>query len=247
MGGVGYTPTVFCLVTGAPRSGTTAVGEWLEHHDEVTTFAETRILVVAHAMIREVERFRRLSMDDFSLRRAVRRLVFGYYAEHCDYAGRRVLVDKEPLEPIALPDREYAGFLNSVSVVEPDTKFLIMVRDPVSTVWSMTQRKWGYSLANEEPRTFSIDEHIANWCACADIALARATDPNSYVCPYGRLVTKPAEESARIAEFLGLSGVEPFQPRSSSETGFSAEEEARIETATQSRVEALAAAGLTNL
>lgn len=241
---VGYSPNVLCVISGAPRSGTTAVVKWLQTNKRVSTFAETRILVAAHAMVREAHRFQQLSGKDLYLRRAVRRLVFGFYAEQCKYAGRPILVDKEPLEPIAFPDRQYEDFLHSVRFIEPDAKIIFMVREPIGTVWSMSQRKWGYSLTEGEPRTFTLEEHVANWCACADIALEWASDPNVYVCFYDRLVTAPESESMRIAHFLGLGKVGTFEPKQSSEPGFSPDQRAFIAAQTQSRVEALAAVGV---
>ncbi len=178
---------------------------------------------------------------------ATRRAVFDYYAERSHYVSSPVIVDKEPLEPIALPEQDYADFMANVRAVIPDSRFLLMVRDPVATVWSMSQRQWGYSLTDAPLRTFTLDEHIANWCACADIVLAWASDPNTYVCQYGRLTMRPEEESARVAAFLGLRDIVPFQPRPSADPQFEPDDYALITSQTAARVGALAAAGLDQL
>lgn len=244
---VGYTPEVLCLVTGAPRSGTTAVAKWLEQHRDITAFAETRMLVAAHGALREVRRFHQLNQKADYLTESVRRMAYGFYAFECDYGGRRVLVDKEPLEPVAFPDRDYAGFLQSVRLMAPEARLLLMVRDPVSTVWSMSQRKWGYSLTDAEPHAFALVEYVDNWCACADIALALATDPNVYVCAYGQLVSEPVEESARLARFVGVQQAIPFRPKPPADPAFSPDDHALISSRTEERVAALAALGVTPL
>lgn len=241
---LGYHPGVFCLVTGSPRSGTTAVVRWLGKQSGITVFSESRILVGTHALLQEVHRFRSLHKNEPSISTALRRMVFGYYAERRNYSNHDILVDKEPLEPIAFPDQQYTSFLSNVRSLVPNVKILIMIRDPVATVWSMMQRKWGYSLRGEEPRTFALEDHVANWCACADIVLSCASDPSTYVCQYGKLTMEPEGESARIAKFLSLDSFEHFQPKPSAEPAFTPQEHSLVTSRTRDRVEALAAVGL---
>jgi hypothetical protein len=242
-GALGYTPTVFCFVTGTYRSGTTAMAKWLGSQRGISSFSESRIMVGAHSMMKEVERFRSLYKERQRIHAGLRRMVFEHYEERCHFAGEHILVDKEPLGPIAFPERGYADFLSSVRTLVPETKIVMMVRDPVSTVWSMSQRDYGYSLTTREIRAFPLEEHIANWCAGADVALALMQDPNAYVCSFDKLTTEPHEESHRVAQFLGLRSLEPFQPRQTAAPDFTAGEHSTITTETQGRVEALAAAG----
>lgn len=244
---LGYRPRVFCLVTGSPRSGTSAVVRWLGAQPDVTAFNESRVLVGAHGLMREAARFKKLSRTSASLESAMRKAVFRYYAEQAHYAFGPVLLDKEPLEPIAFPEEDYADFVSDVRALVPDVKLLLMIRDPISTVWSMTQRQWGYSLTSGEVRSYTLEEHVANWCACADLVLRWASDSNTYVCQYGRLTTETDQESARVARFLGLGTVAPFQPKPSASPKFSPEDLTLIRSKTDAQVEALAKVGLSNL
>lgn len=70
-----------------------------------------------------------------------------------------------------------------------------MIRDPVATVFSMSRREWGYSLANAPLRTFSLEEHVENWCACAECLLHYANDRRTYVCQFERLANDALRES----------------------------------------------------
>jgi hypothetical protein len=150
------------------------------------------------------------------------------------FAGK-VLVDKEPLEPIAFPDRDYGDFLRSCFAILPELRVVYMVRDPVSTIWSMSQREWGHSVRDVEASPLPLETHLQTWIDCAELASRVRNDPRVYLCRYEALVNDPAAESARVADFLGLRGrVRPFEPRASDSVGFGPEERERILTATAS-------------
>lgn len=239
-------PEQFCLITGSPRSGTTALERWLGEQREIVAFHESRVLIAIHRFIEETARFHRLEFTG-EFADMARDLAYEYYSNRSILVGRRAIIDKEPLEPIAFPDMDYASFLQNLRLLFPDGKLIFMVRDPVATIWSMRQREWGHSLIDYEPHQFTLDEHIKNWCACADLILEYAEDPRAYVCSFGRLVDNPREESARILSFLRIAGCEPFRPREVKSIGFSIEERDYIEQKTQSRVDAFKQQGISNL
>ena len=238
----GCRPQRICLITGPPRSGTSAAVKWLEQQEGINALNESRVLVAAHGMVREVHRFKKLNLQKAELTANARRAVLAHYAKTTHYTNPPLLIDKEPLEPIAFPDRDYASFIASVRAMFPDVRMLFMVRDPVSTIWSMTQRKWGYSLRDEEPRSFSLEEHVEIWCAGVDAVLSGMRGEDTYICQYESLVSEPDHESARIGHFLGVPSLSPFRPRPSDESAFNPDELGFIEAQTKERVEALAAA-----
>jgi hypothetical protein len=241
---LGYIPDTFCFVSGTYRSGTTAVAMWVGEQPSVASFSESRVLIGAHAMMREVQRLRSLDREQDDLHKRLRHMVFGHYAHRCHYAFEDILVDKEPLGPIAFPDRDYTDFLRNVRALVPGTKLVLMIRDPVSTVWSMRQRKYGYSLTSQELRTYSLDEHVADWCAGADAVLEFVAAPDVYVCSFQRLTAEPEAESRRLAAFLGLDDFQPFVTKPTKEANFSEEELTLVASKTEERVEALAARGV---
>ncbi|MFC2088977.1 sulfotransferase, partial [Calditrichota bacterium] len=163
------------------------------------------------------------------------------------FMGKRLLVEKEPLEPIAFPLKDYEQFLKNVRRLFPEIKFLLVIRDPIATIWSMKQRTWGSSLTNIETKKFTIEEYVENWCSCADIILQYCSDPNTYILRYRRLVNDPENESRRIIDFLNICKRNSFQPRQTKEIGFSNEEREKILLMVQPKLELLNAQGISDL
>jgi hypothetical protein len=244
----GLLPREVCLVSGAPRSGTTALAEWLGLHQDVAAFFESRILIGVHRFVEEIYRFRSLEQDRAMLISLARQLVLEYYFFNSEIRRRKsLLLDKEPLEPIAFPSREYERFIVNVRRLFPESKLLLAIRDPVATIWSMRGRTWGTSLMNAEARRLTIEEHIENWCSCANLILLYCSDPNTYVVQFWRLVNDPENESRRIYDFLNLREGISFRPRQTSEIGFSDEERETILRKVRPQLELLKAQGISDL
>lgn len=195
----------------------------------------------------EIYRFRNLEKDGAMIVNLARQLVLGYYSNSRVLIGKRLLVDKEPLEPIAFPSRDYEQFLTSVRRLFPESKLLFTVRDPIGTIWSMTRRTWGESLTNAESREFTIEEYMENWCSCVDLISQYNTDPQTYIVQFGRLVSDPENESRRILGFLGVRGGSSFQPRQTKGIGFSNEEREKILRGVQTQLELLHSQGISEL
>lgn len=161
--------------------------------------------------------------------------------------GKRLLVDKEPLEPIAFPSKDYEKFIVNFRRLFPESKLLFVIRDPIATIWSMTRRNWGESLANMESKEFTIEEYIENWCSSVDLILNIKTDPNTHIVQYGRLVNDPENESGKILDFLGINNGNSFQPRQTKEIGFSNAEQETILRMVQPQLKLLSAQGISDL
>jgi hypothetical protein len=220
-------PKEIHLITGCPRSGTSAVRDWLQQHKELSTVFESRVLVGAHQFTRQVNRFATLSHHKESLLENLRNIVFDHYAS-IKFVFGKILIEKEPLEPIAFPDLEFEEFLENTRLLFPDLKIVFMLRDPLATVWSMRCRKWGYSLTSQELREFSLEECIETWNQSTKIVRAFSHDSNFYVCSFESLVEDPLLESSKIYDFLGVTKGTAFQPKATKEIGFSEEEKTYI-------------------
>ena len=184
-------PEKFCLITGAPRSGTSAICEWLNNHPEISGFFESRILVSSHFFMEELGRFTSLSKDKNMLERMIRKFITNYYSSSRVLLNKKIVLDKEPLEPIAFPNKDYEKFLENVKLIFPEIKLIFSIRNPVSTIWSMTQRAWGESIKNFHQREFSLDSYIDNWCSCADLAIKISFGPKCVYCPIRTVNSKP--------------------------------------------------------
>jgi len=240
-------PQEICLIFGAPRSGTTALVTWLGHQPGVSAFVESRILVSIHRFMEEIHRFKNLDRDSATIVNLARHLVFDYYSSSRILIGKRLIIDKEPLEPIAFPSKEYGKFIVNVKRLFPESKLLLAVRDPLATIWSMTRRVWGDSLTNMETKRFTIEEYTENWCSCADLLLRYCSDPNTYIVQFGRLINDPENESRKIFDFLNIRQGNSFQPQQTSEIGFSNEEREKILRMAQLQLELLNAQGISDL
>ena len=227
-------PRTFCLITGAPRSGTTAICRWIASQDEAVGSPETRILVAAHRMVQEIDRFNRLSRQEQALLGDVRRVVENFYARKYRLLGR-VLVDKEPLEPIAHPDRDYQQFVRNVRRLFPELKLLVMARAPLNAIWSMSQRPWGTSLSTRELRTIPLETHIETWNENMDVIATLRSEPGVHICFFNRFITEPETEADRIRKFLTLRSGPAFVPKETKTVGFSPEARDRILEMTQWR------------
>jgi len=240
-------PKEICLISGAPRSGTSVLCEWLGRQPGVVAFSESRILVSIHALMEQISRFQNLGRNSTTIIDLIRYLIFNYYSSSRILIGKRLLVEKEPLEPIAFPTKEYERFIINIKRLFPELKLLLAIRDPIATIWSMTRRTWGESLTKMETKRFALEEYIENWCSCADLVLRYCSDPNNYIVQFGRLVNEPEKESSRILDFLGIRKGIFFQPSQTKEIGFSNEEQKKILRMVQPQIKLLNAKGISDL
>ncbi|MBW2423360.1 MAG: sulfotransferase [Deltaproteobacteria bacterium] len=176
---LGIWPKAFCLISGAPRSGATAVARWLGEHPRIALCIESRTLFAAHRFLGEVRRFEALAKCEGELARGARRMVKDHCRGKRPLLGRRALIDEEPLEPIALPDGQFDAFLADVRRRLPNAMLLFLVRDPVASVYSMVRCDWGVSLADADPRRFSLAEHVETWCRAVDAIFSDVEDPDA--------------------------------------------------------------------
>lgn len=240
-------PREICLITGAPRSGTSALCEWLGAQPSVSAFPEARILISAHRFLEEALRFKNLAKDAGDLAKLVNQLVIAYYLKSRIIIDGKLVLDKEPLEPIAFPAKDYAQFVLNYKKIFPKGKLLFTIRDPLATIWSMSQRVWGESLSTPETKIFSLEEYAENWCICADLALQFRSDRNTYIVQFGNLTKDPVHETERIFAFLNIHHGSPFQPRRTHEIGFSPEEREKILQIIRKQMDALSSHGITCL
>jgi len=238
----GVQPKGIYLLSGCPRSGTSAMRNWLQQQKQVASLFEPRILIGAHRFFEVVERFDTLHTNRQMLIAMIRQLVFKYCAK-TKYIWNKQLVLKEPLEPMAFPDERYREFVQNSQIIFPEIKLFFMIRDPVATIWSMTQRQWGYSQTNQVLRNYSIEECIKIWRACIELIQEYASDHDVYICQFERLINDPEDESHRIFDFLSIRGNQIFQPKQTKVPGFSDSDRKLIERETRSLWEQVSAIG----
>ena len=208
-------PSAFCLVTGAPRSGTGAMASWLGHQPRVKGFSESKVLFIAHQLRQSFRKWERFPKD-LAIRH-VREFVLSCYAETGVYLGSRMLLDKEPLDPLSLSSDQYDAFIASVEEIFPSVRFVVMVRNPESMVSSVVNRNWGYSIQGKDPAARDVKDGINIWLKANRLVASISQKDNVHICEFEDLVSKPHEESRKIAQFLSLRHWKPFRPRETSE------------------------------
>lgn len=222
------------LITGCPRSATTAVLEWLGTCPGVAVLDEPRILIATHAFLSQVDRFTSL---DRRRRTLVRPLRSALEAGAPARRNTKLLVLKEPLEPIALPDGDYRAFLDHARELVPRLRILFLVRHPVTTIGSILKRKWGYTLTSRELRSYGLEEAIAIWRANAALGWSLRRDRRVLLIRFESIATKPELASRRVLRFLGLAAGPAFVPKAVRPHALTAAEQERIlkETARERR------------
>jgi hypothetical protein len=237
-------PKRLVFVTGSYRSGTTAVADFLGAHPAAIANSESRLLVAVHSFLDEVRRFQNLERSRRRIDEHLAGMVLSLYHAQGRHAPASVVVDKEPLGPIGLPAGDYESFVSDVLDLGCDTRVVYMVRDPVETVWSMTQRRYGFSLTSGDVRTYELDEHLEHYRRSLTCALALASRPNVLLCSFDALRHSPVRQTACLSSFTGLPGLQPFRPRPTAEIGFSEGEVALVRSSTDDLVSVLNAMGV---
>jgi len=85
-------------------------------------------------------------------------------------------VDKEPLEPIAFPIKEYGQFILNVKRLFPEFKLLLAFATR-SLRFGRWQDGRGHISDKYGNKEIYSEEHQENWCSCADLILQYCSDP----------------------------------------------------------------------
>src|SRR5262249_36588664 len=123
---LGLRPRGLCLVVCCPRSATSSLCRWLTTQSGAVHPPRPRIRLAALGACRTLRGQHELPVQ------GPRRLLYADYARAC-LRWRRILVDKETLEPVARPHGRPAASLRSVRTLFPQSKLLFIIREPVAT------------------------------------------------------------------------------------------------------------------
>jgi adenylylsulfate kinase len=217
------------LVTGCPRSGTTAVASWLLSAPGAVGAIETRRTIAARSIWRTSKRFwcfdpmaplmalQRATNPEL-VRQIAREAALRMYGVSQDHDG--VLIDKEPLEPVAFPQEDYAEYLQDVRDLW-DAQLVCMVRNPIDTIASMMRRLWGYSAKDQEPHELALRDCIRVWKkATRAVIRAKVVAPaETRIQTYEALCSHPEIETQKMMAATGLI-LHPFLPRQSNHGPF---------------------------
>lgn len=219
------------FIVGPGRSGTTLMARLLSAHSRLTVAPETHYLKRAVAggaavdegprdyddfwakytqwsrfMDLEVDADRCVARIDALGVRSFRNIFAGVLSTYGESLNKARVGEKTPGH-VRFMDRLLAWF--------PDTRFIVMVRDPRAVVASQLRSPWVRirppSLRRGvviDSRAYQTVRYAVDWKEIYDIARAWKGHPQVIVQPYEDLVRSPHHALSQICDFLG----EDFEP-----------------------------------
>jgi hypothetical protein len=196
------------LVGGAPRSGTTLLQNMLDSHPDVVGAPEflhlPDIIRLRAALHESIEAGRidsvcsREHVDEL-----VRDMILGFLLPLADRLKRTYLSEKTP---------ENVLVFSELASLFPECRLLHIVRDPRAIVASMLQVAERSRAKGLRPPWYTASVAAATShskaCMWSGFRAARLVPDRICTIVYEQLVARPAEETQRICEFLGI----PWDP-----------------------------------
>lgn len=190
------------VVGGAPRSGTTALGEALNQSAEIALFHEYlphRFFAAIESFFVEEDRMRGFpDFNDFSslmptrarnAERIARFMFRDVFKKQTRYVGTKMPGYQ------AWPQPVYPGWIAP--------RFVHITRNPYDVVLSAIKKN---TSGNDSAKAIREGEDALYWWLHAwNFAVAHADNANFHHIFYDDLLTRPEHERARLTEFLGVS------------------------------------------
>ena len=188
------------FVVAPMRGGTTLLRKVLDTHPEIYSPAETWFLLPLLSMWagngsagaynpEQAAAAIRSHVDSEGFLHAARAFAGAFY-DRAMPSGARLFVDKTP---------PYIDLADTLPVVFPEARFVVLTRDPRGTLWSRVS--WKH--AGQEP-VEQVAKGVA-WHARIQAAFLRKHGERSLRVAYEDLCTEPAPTAARLCEFLGVA------------------------------------------
>jgi hypothetical protein len=203
-------PRDVCIVTGCPRSGTSAMFHWLAKYNQTVGFNEQRICNAISDFIEKIYLCKSLYANKDILEYLLKKLLYSYLNNQ-KIIWNKIIVIKEPV-----PLYSNSNFITNVRKLLPKVKIIFMVRHPVSILNSMKGRKWGFSVRGVEPHNMPLDEGIKRWKSSVSTYI-KSKNENLYLCMFENLIKDPNTESAKIKNFLKIKQLDTFEVKAVAE------------------------------
>ena len=194
--GVATSAKGLAFLLGFPRSGTTLLGQVLGAHPEVVTLDERETLAApAGPYLVQPDGLDRLAAAGAAELDPWRRAYWAEAFEAAPDLTGKLLVDKLPMNTLALP---------LIARLFPDSRVMLMVRDPRDVVLSCFKQPFAPNRTNLE--FLSLESAARFYDAVMRLALdlERALDLRMQRVRYEDLVGDFEGETRRLCRFLGL-------------------------------------------
>lgn len=198
-------PERYVLISGCPRSGTSACLQWMDNHPRTVTFYENRIAYALSTFCDTVDRYQKLANRANFLQGQIRSLFLRDAADQ-KWTRGRVLVLKEPVQATAFEHVDQLAMLMNLKRLLTPLSIVLLTRHPVNVVNSMLNRKWGTSIVGAEPQEMSVERGVAAWKNAADMSQAFKDDDSVLDIRFEDFLEESERTAASIAAATGLSG-----------------------------------------
>lgn len=187
------------FVIGPMRGGTTLLRKILDAHPRLTSPAETWFMLPLLNMWtgrgaadayppKQTAAAIQSHLDQAGFVEACRAFAASFYAQITP-PGSAVFIDKTP---------PYMDIADSLPLIFPEARFLLLCRDPRSTLWSRIS--WKHTEPEPIERTIEgVSRHVRMQAAFAGKWASRL-----HSVSYERLCTDPEAETAAICDYLGV-------------------------------------------
>ncbi|MBZ0172718.1 MAG: sulfotransferase [Phycisphaerales bacterium] len=187
------------FVIGPMRGGTTLLRKIIDAHPRLTSPAETWFLLPLLGMWsgrgeagayppKQAAAAIQSHLTQQRFIEACRAFAGSFFASTLPEQSA-VFVDKTP---------PYMDLADTLPVLFPDARFLVLCRDPRGTLWSRVS--WKHTQPEPMAKTIEgVARHIQ-----IQASFAKKWADRSMLVGYERLCAEPADEAARVCEFLGV-------------------------------------------
>lgn len=194
-------PDVLVFFVGFPRSGTTLLQEVMHAHPDIVVAEERSMASITRSLLLKLSHDVRAGLAHLTPAKAqmLRRAYFLQASAYKPWIGKKVFVDKMPLNLILLP---------LLRLIFPEAKIVLGLRHPCSAVLSCFMQD--FHLNNAMVHMLSLDSISAYYNEVMDLWLVLTRDPTftPLVVKYEDVVKDLESQAKRLTEFFGV----PFSP-----------------------------------
>lgn len=186
-----------CFLIGFPRSGTTLLELTLAGHPDIAVMEEPPLIQELYADITNTNLSYPMvlaQLDDERIA-SLRQKYFDRAMDYTDLAGKRVLINKHPLDTVFLP---------VINAVFPDAKIIFSARHPLDVCLSCWMQEFQLNAGNVN--FLSLSKTAEFYAATMDLWMHFQcdTDMEHLIVSYEDMVDNFAETARKATEFLGL-------------------------------------------
>jgi tetratricopeptide (TPR) repeat protein len=185
------------FLIGFPRSGTTLLELTLAGHPHIAVMEEPPLIQELYSTITRANLSYPVLLEHLEATHIaeLRKAYFKRSADYTDLAGKKVLINKHPLDTVFLP---------VIRAVFPDAKIIFSARHPVDVCLSCWMQE--FQLNEGNVNFLSLKTTVDFYAACMDLWMRfqSETELDHQIVSYEDVVDNHQETARKTIQFLGL-------------------------------------------